>query len=150
VPEGPFSERPGSDAGFYAAAERRIWRFQWIIGIAGTVIAGAWAGPGGALAYAAGAAISTLNFYWLQQAVDALTQTVLGAGTPAAKRRRRYLVAKFIGRYLLIGAAGYVILKHTAWRIEALLAGLFLFLAAILAEICVEIVIGVRSNSDGT
>jgi len=126
----------------YAAAERRIGRFQAALGIAGT--AGAWwlAGPGGAAGFAAGAALSTVSFRWLKQAVDALTEKAAGDDTKAARKKRRLLVSKFAGRYLLMAAAAYVILKYTSWDVRALLAGLFLFVAAILAEICFEIAHG--------
>ena len=136
---------------FYRAAERRIWRFQLVLGALG--IAGAWwlAGAGGAGGFAAGAAVSTLNFRWLQQAVDAVAERAAEARPAGAvRRKRRLLVVKFLGRYLLIGAAGYGILKHTVWNVKALLAGLFLFVAAILAEICVEIVWGLTGEQDGT
>lgn len=124
---------------FYAAAERRIWRFQLALGVLGTAGAGWLAGWGGAAGFATGAAVSSLNFLWLKQAVDAVTEKAVGAETLPTRKKRRALVWKFVGRYLLIGAAAYGILKYTAWDIRALLAGLFLFVAAILVEICFEI-----------
>ena len=120
---------------FYVAAERRIWRLQLALGTLGT--AGAWwlAGSGGAAGFAVGAAVSSVNFLWLKQAVDAVVET-------STSRNRRLLVAKFVGRYALIGLAAYGILRYTAWDIKALLAGLFLFVAAILAEIFLELLHG--------
>ena len=126
----------------YVSAERRIGRFQIALGAVGT--AGAWwlAGPGGAAGFAVGAAVSTLNFRWLKQAVDALAEKAAGAEAKAARKKRRLLVGKFVGRYLLMAAAAYGILKYTSWDVRALLAGLFLFVAAILVEICFEIAHG--------
>ena len=123
----------GSD--YYAAAERRIWRLQLLLAALGT--AGAWwlAGWGGAAGFAVGAAVSSVNFLWLKQAVDAVVEKSGG-------RKQRLLVAKFVGRYALIGLAAYGILRYTAWDIKALLAGLFLFVAAILAEIFLELLHG--------
>ncbi len=138
-----------SDASFYAAAERRIWRFQLAFGPLGAAAAGLLAGIPGALGFAAGAAVSALNFLWLKKSVDLLAAKATGAEPAAAGRQRRGLVWKFAGRYLLIGAAGYVILKNTSWRIEAFLAGLFLFVAAVLAEIGWEIVAELRAHRDG-
>ncbi len=125
----------------YAAAESRIWRFQIALGLLGTAGAGALAGWGGAAGFAVGAAVSGINFLWLKQAVDAVTAEATRSepASPAARRKRRRVVWKFLGRYLLIAAAGYAILKHTAWDIRALLAGLFLFVAAILVEIVFEL-----------
>jgi hypothetical protein len=124
---------------FYAAAERRIFRFQLVLAVAGTAGAAWLAGAGGAAGFAVGAAVSSLNFLWLKQAVDAVAEKAAGAETLATRKKRKALVWKFAGRYLLIAAAAYAILKHTAWDIRALLAGLFLFVAAILAEIVFEI-----------
>ena len=124
---------------FYAAAERRIWRFQLVLAGIGTAGAGWLTGWGGAAGFAVGAAVSSLNFLWLKQAVDALAAKATGAETAAARKKQKVLVWKFVGRYLLIAVAAYAILKHTAWDIRALLAGLFLFVAAILVEIGFEI-----------
>ena len=137
------------DSDFYAAAERRIWRFQLIIAALGGIVALSLAGPRAAAAFLAGAAISSLNFFWLKQAVDALAEKA-AAGAATAKRKHRLLVWKFLGRYALIGVAAYAILKYTVWNIKALLAGLFLFVAAILAEIVFEIVSGLTSDRHGT
>jgi len=131
------------NADFYAAAERRIWRFQFAIAALGCGGTALLAGPGSAAMLALGAAISILNFRWLKQGVDLLSE---GATT----RRRRLLVAKFLGRYLLMGGVAYGILKYTRWDVRALLAGLFVFVAAILAEIGWEIVAGPASDPDGT
>jgi hypothetical protein len=134
---------PGDDSFFYAAAERRIWRLQLALAPVGAAAAWWLAGAGAAIAFAVGAAVSGLNFLWLTQAVDALVEAATAAGASAAplatRRKRRLVVWKFVGRYLLIGVAAYVILKHTAWSAAALFAGLFLFVAAVLAEIGWEI-----------
>jgi hypothetical protein len=138
-----------SDADFYSAAERRIWRLQLAIGglgVAASWAIGRWPAAAG---FAVGAALSSLNFLWIKQAVDAVTDKATGAETAAARRKRRLLVAKFAGRYLLIGLAAYVILRSTSWNVKAFLAGLLLFAAAILAEICLEIFEGLRSDRDG-
>ena len=154
---------------FYAAAERRIWRFQFALAALG--IAGAWflAGGPGAIGFAVGATVSSVNFLWLKQAVDALaTKAVAGAdpvtveseqlegsgnGVPAQPVKRKsggFVIWKFLGRYGLIGIVAYATLRYTAWNVKALLAGLFLFVAAILAEICVEIALGLKQDQHGT
>jgi hypothetical protein len=137
-------------ASFYLAAERRIWQFQLAFGALGTAGACLLAGPPAALGFAAGAAVSALNFLWLKQAVDTLVAKALdGEPTGEAVRRRRRVVWKFLVRYGLLAAAGYVILKYTSWNGRALLAGLFLFVAAILAEICFEIIKGLSGDRNG-
>ncbi len=139
-----------TDPDFYASAERRIWRFQIVIAVLGA--AGSWwlAGLGAAAVFLAGAAISSLNFLWLKQAVDVLVEKATGTEDRLERRKQRLLLWKFLGRYALIGAGGYAILKHTTWNIKALLAGLFLFVGAILAEIVYEIATGLTSKQDGT
>lgn len=149
---------------FYAAAERRIWRFQFALAALG--IAGAWflAGRSGAIGFAVGSAVSSVNFLWLKQAVDALANKAVAGANAAAvagaekmeasvsepparlvkRRSSSAVIWKFLGRYGLIGIVAYATLRYTAWNVKALLAGLFLFVAAILAEICVEIAIGLK------
>ena len=140
------------DNDFYASAERRIWRLQLAFACLGTLAAWWLAGAKAAAAFLTGAAISSLNFFWLQQAVDGVVETAAGAGTEtvAARRKRRLLVAKFLGRYALLAVASYVILKSNPWNAKALLAGLLLFVAAILAEIGFELITGFLSKQDGT
>ncbi|HEV2114281.1 MAG TPA: hypothetical protein VGR50_09025 [Terriglobales bacterium] len=155
---------------FYAAAERRIWRFQ--LALAALGIAGAWflAGRPGAIGFAVGAAASSVNFLWLKQAVNALAnKAVIGAAPaaiagpehpdanaseapaqPAKRRSSSAVIWKFLGRYGLIGIVAYATLRYTGWNVKALLAGLFLFVAAILAEICVEIALGLKQDQHGT
>ncbi|GEM_PF-289686 len=174
----PAADRETSD--FYAAAERRIWRFQLAFGALG--IGGAWrlAGAPGALGFTMGAAISAVNFLWLKQAVDTLAakasaedaeappagtdlqaenrggaevadmQGFRPVGAGRARRAGRRVIWRFLGRYALIAAAAYATFRYTAWSVRALLAGLFLFVAAILAEICVEIAIGLKQDRHGT
>jgi hypothetical protein len=172
----PAADQAASD--FYAAAERRIWRFQLAFGVLG--VGGAWrvAGARGALGFTMGAVISAVNFFWLKQAVDTLaakaaaadlgtrhagTEQTRGrpgvadvqglppiAGAGLARRTGRRVIRRFLGRYALIAAVAYATFRYTAWSIKALLAGLFLFVAAILAEICVEIAIGLKQDRHGT
>jgi hypothetical protein len=138
------------DSDFYAAAERRIRRFELAIAILGALITWQIAGPGSAAAFLVGAAISAVNFLWLKQAVDVLAEHSTGASPQPRPRRARGVAFKFLARYALIALAAYVILKHTAWNMKALFAGLFLFVAAILAEICFEIVAALTAKPHGT
>jgi hypothetical protein len=126
---------------FYAAAERRIWWFQLLAGVAGAAGAWALAGAGAAAGFAAGAGASALNFLWLKQAVDVVVEKATAAESPGegVRRKRRLVVWKFLARYLVLGGVVYAILNHTSWNVKALLAGLFVFVAAILAEIGFEI-----------
>ena len=131
--------RAEPDSDFYARAERRLWWWQLGLGAAGVAAALARWGFAAAAGFGAGAAISILNFYWLKQGIDATTAAASGRETPEARRKRRRLIWKFLARYLLMALAAYGILKYTRWNVAAFLAGLFLFAAAILAEICLEV-----------
>jgi len=110
-------------------------------------------GPRYAGAFAAGAALSVLNFHWLQRAVDALAGHFDPAareplaGTGGSHRRRRAIAAKFLLRYALIAAAGYVIFRTSVLSLGAFLGGLFVFVAGVLAEMVYELATGAGANS---
>ena len=81
--------------------------------------------------FAIGAAASWLNFHWLKQVVDAL-----GQNRPTRKR-----VAILAGlRYALLGGGAYVIIRYSSVSVTAALAGLFVSVAAVIIEICFELV----------
>ncbi len=118
---------------FLDAATARLYRWMAAIGVAGAVAVLIWRGPRWGGGFAAGAALSVLNFHWLKGSVDAL------AGVSA---RRNTVVARFLLRYALLIAAGYAIFASSVLNIWAFLAGLFVFVAGVLAEIAYELATG--------
>ena len=84
------------------------------------------------LAFLAGALASLANFRWLHQLAASL-------GEGGRRLRRRVLIFLLL-RYLLVGAAGYVIVKFFGLSLVAALAGLFVAVAAVIFEIIYELV----------
>jgi len=140
VPEVPEAERR-----LLAGVERRIARAMLVLGVAGA--AGFWLWRGGAWAagFTAGAVLSAINFVWLKNAVNVLSNAV-SPEQHGPKRGVSGTVARFVLRYALIGAAGYVIFGSSALSLEAFFAGLFVAIGAILAEAAYEIYRGFRDS----
>lgn len=120
-----------TDPEFFARATRRIERWVAALALSGAAAALIWGGWRAAGGFALGAAISWLNFRWMKRLVDAL------GGGPARPRGR---VAMLFGlRYLILASGAYVILRFSAMSLPALFAGIFVAVAAVLAEIVFEL-----------
>src|ERR1700726_3280099 len=119
---------------FYAAAERRI---EYLTGGIGIVGAGAvpihWGIKSG-LGLAIGAALSWINFRWMKQGVTTLA--VLSTAQEGADKARvpKRIYFKFLGRYVLVTAGVYVILRGFDLPIASLLAGFGAVVVALLSE----------------
>jgi hypothetical protein len=112
----------------YRRASLRIGRIMAAIAILGSLAALALAGWKSGAGFLVGAFISVLNFYWIKGVVDGM----------AGGRRRRTVVLAF--RYLILAAAAYVIVKLIPIDLRAILAGVFVFTAAVFVEVAIEIV----------
>jgi fatty acid desaturase len=117
IPDGLTFERAAS----------RIVRIMAAIAALGTVGAFALYGWKSGLGFLVGSAISGLNFYWIKGVVEGL----------AGGRRRRTLVLAF--RYMILAAVAYVILMFSSASLPAVLAGVFVFTAAVFVEVAFEI-----------
>jgi hypothetical protein len=121
------------DEQFYVRAIHRIYRNLLVVSVSGAVAAFAWRGwPAGA-GFALGAAASALSFRWLHRLVDAL-----GAGGQIRPKARLAWLLGF--RYLIFGMAAYVIVRYFGINAVAVVAGLFVVVAAVLAEIVFELI----------
>ena len=119
------------DERFFENALARIGKAMFAIAAAGLVLAWVWRGWRYGAGFALGAGASWLNFRWLKQIVDAL-----GSSRPTRKR-----VAVLAGlRYALLGGGSYVILRYSLVSLTAAMVGLFVAVAAVIAEICFELV----------
>ena len=119
------------DERFFEHALARIGKAMFAIAAAGLVLAWAWRGWRFGAGFALGAGASWLNFRWLKQIVDAL-----GSSRPTRKR-----VAVLAGlRYALLGGGSYVILRYSPVNLMAAMVGLFVAVAAVIVEICFELV----------
>ena len=84
------------------------------------------------LGFLAGALASLANFHWLHQLAASL-----GEGGRSPRRRVMWFL---LLRYLLLGAAGYVIVRVFRLNLAAALIGLFVALAAVIIEIVYELI----------
>ena len=108
-------------------ASQRIVRAMAALAAVGSAVAWAvWGWKCGA-GFLLGALISGLNFVFLRGLVMRL-----GGGRP----RRRFFLAI---RYPLLAGCAYVILRFSSISVSAVLAGIFVFTAAVFIEVIFEI-----------
>jgi len=115
----------------YENAMRRIFRGMKWLACAGALAGLCFRDWRWALAFFLGASAAYLNFSWLHQAVDALAPGV----RPTSKRLWVFLML----RYVLLGAAGYVIVRVFGMSALAALSGLFVPIAAVFLEVFYEL-----------
>jgi hypothetical protein len=137
----PIPTAPSESAeGFYAGALGRIRNFMIGLALALTIAAwwkfGRWA----ALGLLLGCVIAFLNFHWLKGGISGLADRVTNTGKPQSGKG---IVARFLLRYLLLGAAAYGILTSFPASLRGLFAGLFLPVGAIACEAVYELYVAV-------
>lgn len=120
-----------SDDRFFERALERIGKAAFAIAAGGLIAVTVWRGWTWGVGFAIGAAASWLNFRVLKQVVDAL-----GRSRPA--RKRVFVMAAL--RYALLGGGAYAILHFSSVNITAALLGLFVAVAAVIVEICFQLV----------
>lgn len=118
---------------FDHASGRIARNMLWIaaLGTAAAYLARGWQWAGGFLL---GSLLSWLNYRWLRRMIEALG----GTGQPGG--------FTFALRYLLLGAGAYVILRFSRISLVAVLAGLFVLIAAVFAETIFELIYGNRTR----
>jgi hypothetical protein len=129
---------------FYEAVERRIERLTLAITAAAAIFTSVRWGWRVGMGMALGGTLSWLNFRWLDQGIG---QVLSAAGHAEGKPERvsRWIYGRFVGRMLLIVVAVYVIFKTRWLPGEAVLAGLFSLICAVLVEVSYEIMTGFRA-----
>ena len=85
----------------------------------------------GAIGFAAGAAISCINFRALQRSVEALADRIVNR---QSAEKGGSIVFRFLVRYALVGAAAYAIFNSSALAFRGFLWGLCLPVAAMMIE----------------
>jgi ATP synthase I subunit len=88
------------------------------------------------LGFAIGAAVSGVNFYWLQKVVAGMAAAAVSSGKAPSSRG---VVRRFLLRYFLMAIAAFVILTVSRDSLYGFFAGLFLPVAAILCEAGYEV-----------
>jgi len=80
----------------------------------------------------------------MYRAIDSITRSFLPQsgkehGAPVRPHGAVASAFRIMLRYALIGAAGYAIFVSSLISLEAFFAGLFLFVGAVLLEVCYEL-----------
>ncbi|MFZ1917612.1 MAG: ATP synthase subunit I [Terriglobales bacterium] len=96
-----------------------FWRYGWV----------------GAIGFAAGAAISCINFRALQRSVEALADRIVNRQSQEKGGR---IVLRFLLRYGLVGGVAYAIFKGSSLAFHGFLWGLCLPVAAMMIEAALE------------
>jgi hypothetical protein len=135
-PDANSDARAASAEAFYAGAVERIRRSM--VGLAVVASAAAWWKFGGpaALGFFCGCVVAYLNFHWLKSGVSGLADRVTDSGKPQSGTG---IIARFLLRYVLLGAAAYGILTSFPASLHGLFAGLFLPVGAIACEAVYEL-----------
>lgn len=126
----PYTPDPAEEA-FAAAAPHRVRRLIPVLAVILTL--GCWPlfGWRNALGFGAGSAIAAINFRWMEQGISALMDRLTASGKPASG------VAAFLRFFLRFGlviGVAYATLYSYPGSLYGFLAGLFVPVAAILAE----------------
>ena len=119
---------------FYAAALRRIEYLTVGIGILATVAVAIHWGIRAGSGLAIGAALSWINFRWMKQGVTTLALLSVAQEHADKVRVPKGIYFKFLGRYVLVIAGAYVILRSFDLPIVSLLAGFGAVVVAMLSE----------------
>jgi len=120
---------------YYAAAERRIEYITLGIGAAATLAASFRLGIRFGAGIAAGSILAWLNYRWLKQGVGALASLARAQEGAEKVRVPRSVYFKFMGRYVLLIVAAYVILTRFSVPAASLLLGFGTLVAAVLGEV---------------
>jgi small-conductance mechanosensitive channel len=126
---------PTSDS-FYSGAVHRIRNSMIALAVIFSIAAWLKFGRGAALGFLLGCVIAYLNFHWLKNGVSGLADRVTNTGKAQSGTG---IIARFLLRYVLLGAAAYAILTSFPASLRALFAGLFLPVGAIVCEAVYEV-----------
>lgn len=116
---------------FLSAAYGRILRITVVLGLCAFALVTAYRGWSSGMGLAAGAVLAYVNFVWLHHAAGLTVQRML-AGTAQPSQQR--LVFSFVGRYLFVLGAAYVILRGYPQARIAFMLGLALPILAAMCE----------------
>jgi|SRR5271157_628402 len=124
----------------YQRATQRLFRITVAIVVAGLVVAGLWRGLPAAFGFGIGGSVSLASL-WLWHRVAMKI-------SPAREPKKAGPSAFFlVGRFLVVLASGYVIVRTLDVNVIAALAGLFASAAAVVAEMLFELITFRHSRS---
>ena len=128
------SESPSG--AFYAGALDRIRASMIVLALAFSAAAWWRFGRAAAAGFLCGCVIAYLNFHWLKIGVSGLADRVTNS---AKAQSGKGIVARFVFRYVLLGAVAYGILTSFPASLRGLFVGLFLPVGAIACEAVYEL-----------
>ena len=114
------------------------------LGLVLSAVAASRFGRWSALGFACGCVIAYLNFQWLKSGVAGLADRITNTGKPQSGKG---IVARFLLRYVLMGAAAYGILTSFPASLRGLFVGLFLPVGAIACEAAYETYVAVTRRN---
>ncbi|HSS95796.1 MAG TPA: ATP synthase subunit I [Terriglobales bacterium] len=126
---------------FYAGAIDRIKRSVLILGLLLTPICWPLYGVRPAIGFLMGTGLSYLNFHLLAKAVHGLADRVVQQGSG---EKGEIIIARFLLRYLAIGAVVYVTFVSSFGAFKGLLVGLCLPVAGMMIEAAWELYSALR------
>ena len=135
-----FLNRDASEA-FYSGAASRISRFILALATPAAIAVAWWKGWPAGLGCLAGAAAGYYSFSSLARAVNALADRIIGCGSSEHGGR---VVARLLGRYLLVAAAAYAIFNVSRGALFGFLAGLCVPVLAMMCEAGYELAMALR------
>jgi hypothetical protein len=135
------AENPKVEA-FYSRAIPRMLRVMLIA--AAVLLWPAWRlyGWKGMLGFAAGSAVSYINFHVLVRGVESLADRVVNR---QSREKGRIIVLRFLLRYGLVAVIAYAIFKSSALAFHGFLWGLCLPVVAMMIEAGVEAYVAFRT-----
>jgi ATP synthase I chain len=114
----------------YDRAVNRIGYLIVVLGAGGAIVAAIWRGWQWGAGFFLGSLLARLNYRWLRRMVE-------GLGGEATSGPHGAILGL---RYLLLGGAGYVIVRFSSISLAAVFTGVFTLTAAVMIEAVIEIV----------
>jgi ATP synthase I subunit len=138
-------QSPGENSRFEAFYSRVIPRMLKVMVISAGVLS--WPafrlyGWKGMIGFAAGSAVSYINFHLLVRGVEGLADRVVNR---QSKEKGRVIVWRFLLRYGLVAIIAYAIFKGSALAFRGFLWGLCLPVVAMMIEAAVEAYVAFRN-----
>jgi hypothetical protein len=134
-------EKPTASELFYAGAIDRVKRTVLILGLLLTPFCWLLYGINPAAGFLLGAALSYMNFHLLARAVHGLAGRIVQQGS---SEKGETIVARFLLRYVAIGAVVYVTFVSSFGAFKGLLVGLCLPVAGMMIEAAWELYSALR------
>jgi ATP synthase I subunit len=127
----------------YARAIPRMLRIMLVAGVVLLAPAVRLYGWAGAIGFAAGTAVSYINFLALVRGVESLAERIVDRHS---QEKGRKIVLRFLMRYGLVAAVAYAIFKGSGVAFRGFLWGLCLPVAALMIEAGFEAYVAFRRN----